>query len=475
MQRAPLTKGEIRLLIAVTLFVVLVGGLCWWQDEMDAAPVVVFPPNPPLPSPNAYDYYREAGFMPISCPMEPSDAIRAYRDGTLLPGPPRPWVWGKAPRPPDPTTPPSKPPPPGATLTPAQKLAAIPPGDRITTGDVDRTLALYAPQIAALRKGFAYPCRMQHVRSIKTLFPELSKFRAMARILSLVGSRRAEQRAYGESVTCILDGLQLGIESPRGGMLIHHLVGIACASIVRAPAWRILPHLSASDARAATRRLEQILQRRTPLADILTEDKYNIQASYQELFRKPRFEWLGGNFSLQYASSEDRMKMARLYCVSKRRIMADLTQYFDAGIADARLPYARRLPLPALPADPLSHDYLMPLDTVRFRYVRAVVQDNLLLATLALQAYRAEHGSYPTALSALASVYLTRLPDDPFAVNGPLRYKRTAAGYVLYSIGPDGKDNGGTPSKDGQPSTTGPSGFTERSTGDIVAGVNTVM
>jgi hypothetical protein len=61
---------------------------------------------------------------------------------------------------------------------------------------------------------------------------------------------------------------------------------------------------------------------------------------------------------------------------------------------------------------------------------------------IALAAYRAEHGAYPTQLAQLRPKYLAAVPEDPFS-NGPLRYKRTEAGYVLYSVGFNGNDDGG--------------------------------
>jgi len=64
--------------------------------------------------------------------------------------------------------------------------------------------------------------------------------------------------------------------------------------------------------------------------------------------------------------------------------------------------------------------------------------------------------------------YLKKVPDDPFGLHAPLRYKKTITGYLLYSIGPDDKDNGGKPifnTKDKY--SVGP-----ESIGDIVADVN---
>jgi hypothetical protein len=60
----------------------------------------------------------------------------------------------------------------------------------------------------------------------------------------------------------------------------------------------------------------------------------------------------------------------------------------------------------------------------------------------ALAAYRAEQGEYPAELVKICPEYVKSLPEDPFGT-GPFRYKREPQGYVLYSVGPNGKDDGG--------------------------------
>ena len=61
---------------------------------------------------------------------------------------------------------------------------------------------------------------------------------------------------------------------------------------------------------------------------------------------------------------------------------------------------------------------------------------------LALREYERVHGSYPEALEALVPDFLPRLPID-YADRQPMRYVRTDDGYLLYSIGENGRDDGG--------------------------------
>lgn len=68
---------------------------------------------------------------------------------------------------------------------------------------------------------------------------------------------------------------------------------------------------------------------------------------------------------------------------------------------------------------------------------RAAVNLDLAQIVLLLSAYRAEHGAYPSSLAVLGS-----LPLDPFS-GKPYIFRHQDKGFLLYSIGPDLKDNKG--------------------------------
>jgi hypothetical protein len=76
------------------------------------------------------------------------------------------------------------------------------------------------------------------------------------------------------------------------------------------------------------------------------------------------------------------------------------------------------------------------------------LRENVVTA-YALAWYERVNGRYPNTLDALAPKYLPQVPKDLFT-GGALVYKPTADGYLLYSVGPDGKDDGGN-TKDNQP------------------------
>ena len=170
-----------------------------------------------------------------------------------------------------------------------------------------------------------------------------------------------------------------------------------------------------------------------------------------------------------------------VHLIGKGRILTNNAQWMDAAIAQARQPYAAHLPPPPLPNDLVNQLLLPAFAKVRLNEARADTQNALLVTTLALQAYHQDHTAYPATLAALVPGYLKAMPTDPFALSGPLRYKLVGAKYVLYSVGPDGKDDGGKAIFDTTQPAPGPNDTSDRrrwtlddSKGDVLAGLNTL-
>jgi hypothetical protein len=76
---------------------------------------------------------------------------------------------------------------------------------------------------------------------------------------------------------------------------------------------------------------------------------------------------------------------------------------------------------------------------------RRETQRRLTIAAIAAERYRLRHGHFPSELQALVPVFLSAGPLDPMS-GQPLRYRTNATGgFVLYSVGEDGRDDGGDP------------------------------
>jgi hypothetical protein len=73
------------------------------------------------------------------------------------------------------------------------------------------------------------------------------------------------------------------------------------------------------------------------------------------------------------------------------------------------------------------------------------MERQLTLAAIALKRFELRHGTFPPDLKALVPEFLTAVPFDYMGAKS-LGYRLKDDGnYVLYSVGDDGKDDGGDP------------------------------
>ena len=79
---------------------------------------------------------------------------------------------------------------------------------------------------------------------------------------------------------------------------------------------------------------------------------------------------------------------------------------------------------------------------------RWAMEYDLIKLALSLAQYHADHGSYPEKLNDLVPSYLEAIRKDIFN-DSDLHYTREGKGYVLYSVGRNGKDDGGKDSAEG--------------------------
>ncbi len=400
--------------------------------------------------------------------------------------------------------------------------------------------------LAMFREGLKYPYMETYVRSFNTMFPYYARFRGVARLLMLEAQVRAAHGDWDGAMQSSLDSVEMGVKMPRGACLIGRLVGIACEGIGRKQAWKALPHLNAAQTRVAIARLESIRAQHTPYVDTMQEEIWWEQSGLREIMKNPNWRLHSSGF-FGGEGDNTQWQGVILFGWSNRTFINDMNEFQRETLRRARLPYYTAHGLPPIPQpfDPLCAILFPVFDQARYQDVAgSETQDALLLTSLALHAYALDnHGAYPDTLAQLKPKYLANLPADPLAIGvEPLRYKRLLAGddkamrskwffdteeaernrrqglstriapltgseavtrheapsakppynpaypgkgaYVLYSVGPDGKDDGGTPVDSAlRPTNAGdrvmPDSFNRYTTnpssmGDIVAGLNSM-
>jgi hypothetical protein len=75
---------------------------------------------------------------------------------------------------------------------------------------------------------------------------------------------------------------------------------------------------------------------------------------------------------------------------------------------------------------------------------RNIADQRLMVLELLLHNYHSQNGSYPISVDEVVISIYRSINMDPFSKNGdPFRYRTTEAGYILYSLGENGVDDGG--------------------------------
>lgn len=344
-----------------------------------------------------------------------------------------------------------------------------------TDSDIAALVAKNQAALENLRKGLKYEYRQPLKYGMDVAYPEYKYYRTLSYLLILEGRVKIPKGDWAGAVESYQDGLLLGeLIAHNDSNMLGRLVGISCERITHEYIWDAIPHLTSAQAKAAFDRMQEIQKHHFPIQESLAVEK-----NAQLLFLQDCFN----------GKCKDMKHCADMPDSAKSRVYNDYIKYMDQCIKNVQMSYASKPAFPEIKEtkNPLklanghaTADFLLfilCMDGQRYWFADTTIRtcNNLLITALALQAYHSDHGSYPEKLSELCPDYLKSIPDDLFALNKPLSYRRDGAKYVLWSFGPDCVDNNGTPAIDPKAKSSEPSRkyyVDKDSKGDIVAGIS---
>ncbi|MBI5706480.1 MAG: hypothetical protein HZC36_05770 [Armatimonadetes bacterium] len=216
----------------------------------------------------------------------------------------------------------------------------------------------------------------------------------------------------------------------------------AYSAIQQFPMW--IPKASLSALADALRRMRAIPSRAAMAAQTFRDER-NRQLRFIRAFTAPV------NWRRQMVSNfEMPLKDAIGIWLSHRNHLAkQLSAYHDGWKRLLDTQFANTSNPPKWPEGPVFY-YLSLRDGTKvdahIAYWQTLKYSDLNLAfvcgALSLEVYKRRFGHYPSHAEAMKqSLYL---PGDPFGT-GVLHYALKGDGYLLYSVGPDGKDDQGVP------------------------------
>jgi len=331
-------------------------------------------------------------------------------------------------------------------------LAPVESTSRSFLAQNQRTLDLL--RVAASRKMCRYPIDL--TKGYTALVPHLRDLKTCAQLLSQAASSHAIKGEMDLAAEFLLDGLHLARSLEQEPLIISRLVQIAAETILQTGLESILSRKAFTDEQlaglqAAFREAESGVSMIRPLA--------GDRCSSIAIFQMPApdqakaFAQMGGaaqtkdteayrtssNFNADFIFFLDRMDE----CVAAAKLplpeSLEAVRQWTTRVREAK---TKRYVISGL---------LLPtLETLMDRATECAGRLRVAQTALAVERYRLAHqDALPASLAELAPQFVDGVPTDPFD-GQPLRYKKTSPnGFVIYSIGKDRTDQGGTPKPSG--------------------------
>jgi hypothetical protein len=328
--------------------------------------------------------------------------------------------------------------------------------------DVLLALSIYDPALTELRSASQRPyARMplnynNDFESVAELMPWLANTKRCAQFLDLRILAEEQDHQPDQALADLKLQLRVVDYALQQPFLISYLVRIAIISVALQPVHEGLAQHCWSDAQLTD--LERVLAG----VDLLAGCQYVLKG--EEVFAIDTFE--KQRITRRILFSEEHSGTNRMVTTSLRWTPA--AYFYQNELSFARtydqifssLDLTNRIVSPEafnrLKADlaaqqkrasiysfqALAAASAVAASVKKFAFVQT--QLDLARTACALERYRLAHNSYPESLDALVPQFIEKLPHD--IINGqPLHYHRSEDGkFVLYSVGWNGTDDGGT-------------------------------
>jgi type II secretory pathway pseudopilin PulG len=280
------------------------------------------------------------------------------------------------------------------------------------------------------------------------LLPYCQELRRAARLCGRVAVLHAAAGSSAEATSYLLAGFGLASSFGRKGLLIEGLVRIAADTIALDALERSLAlcEFTPQDLQTLKNRLDRE-RKELSLDWAMVSERSAAHFTFEHMVinRQSLASLWGGGLPRGYVllpgwREKDEMfydsmmdETERIRALPQRQALREMKQFGDA--IGSRLEHTFPPPIVSAMLTPAISRSLQ-------LEVQAKVQLAMAAAALAVEQYRLKNGRWPDSLEQLVPEFLDVVPEDYFGT-GKVHYERTDTGVLLYSVGPDGQDNGG--------------------------------
>ncbi len=348
---------------------------------------------------------------------------------------------------------------------------------------VGALLARHASLLDTIRRAADMPaCRFARDwtrPSIDMLLAEVQSCRNEGRLLALAARHEA---AAGKPAEALADAVRIGRIGRQVGsepILISHLVGIALDATALSVVAEILPTLSAADAPLLDDPALRDLIASTPslVRAINGEEAFGLSLFANFADGRQGIDRLGrlaGDPNVAILPQEEPFSLLidplsavwRAFILPAdiagyRRRFEAYRQFVTGGVDQSRTWPQTQKQIDGIEAEIrrtgpdgfLSRLIVPATDAVLRSQCMAVARHRAAEVLLAATRERLATGAIPESIDALVPARLPSVPRDPFTTDTPLHLKVTPEELLVWSVGPDGKDDGG-PRQEGVESNT---------------------
>ena len=287
--------------------------------------------------------------------------------------------------------------------------------------------------------------------------PQLSnyrKYRMMIRVLTIKIGLESQSGNIVAALGTILTGLKINNKLIEEPLLLTHLVRVACDQILIEELERIADttDIPANNIRSLITELS-LLTAIPPWNKIIYVEMFYGMRAYDELKHASGKE-LVDLYSLSFDIPSAPALLLRLVMPVIRPIykkdqviyltlLPKVERYFEQPyyqVAESlqQEPLTKQIPRYAL----MTQLCLPTFEKLSERFAIHELAVEVCRVGLALKLFKQKAGAYPKTLEQLAPEFLESIPVDPFTGKS-LVYRKDGDGFLLYSLGPNLKDDGG--------------------------------
>jgi len=302
--------------------------------------------------------------------------------------------------------------------------------------------------------------------SVDMLLPEMQPLRLAGRFLALAARRAAAEGRIEEALADTVRIHKIGRHAATEPIIISQLVGSALDAVALDTLADILPALGPDDLGRLDAPAVHDLVGPPPsiFRGFIGEEAFGLStfADFADARSNVDGLWqLTGNpdlapgtlsrFVSAPASVLFRVFLLPFDIASHRRMMHDYRQLAALSFDRPQRHAEQQKQIAAIEgtlqkeqrAGLVSATIKPAMAQVFQSQTRAVALHRAAAALVAATKRRLENGRLPESLEALVPGELPTVPLDPFTTDAPLRLKATPEEFLVWSIGPDGEDDGG--------------------------------